>query len=169
VIGMIIDEERLVFETDTLMWLLNPFVSMDVRAAIRFGMEFGLDADKIFGLAEKYSQETGAPFEELDIVYIVYEHVLQEARSRIYEATGYDFINDGPGEICIYGNYAGTCYDYTEEARERLISEIANLDITRREGLLDEFLLRLLEYINITKADIEKTAEAEQEEILICR
>lgn len=158
-------EERLYYESDRLMRLCCPYGSLDVREAVRFGLEFGYDADEIIGLAEQFSDDTGIPSEEMDIVYIVYEHVRHEARNRIYEATGYDFISDGPGEIYTYGNYMATCYDYTEEARERLITEIASLDSESRGELLDEFILTFLEYVGITKADIEMTAEEEREEI----
>ncbi len=165
---MINDEERIDYETERLMRLCCPYGSLDVREAVRFGQEFGYyDADKILELAERFSNDTGIALEEIDVVYIVYEHVLQDARNRIYEATGDDFVSDGPGEIYTYGNFMATCYDYTEEARERLISEIANLDITQREELLDEFLLRFLEYIDITQADIEREAERLQEGILL--
>ncbi len=164
---MISDEEKLIYETERFTHLCNPFGSLDVREAIRFGIEFGLDADKIIEIAEQFSNDTGVPFEELDIVYIVYEHVRHEARSRIYEATGYDFVNDGPGEIYTYGNFAGTCYDYTEEARERLLAELAGLDREERDELLNNFLLRFFEYIGITQADIEREAERLQEGILV--
>ncbi len=164
---MICDGERLDYETERFMRLCCPYGSLDVREAVRFGYEFGYDADKILELAEQFSNDTGIALEEIDVVYIVYEHVLQDARNRIYETTEYDLVNDGPGEIYTYGNFMATCYDYTEEARERLISEIANLDITLREELLDEFLLRFLEYVDITQADIEREAERLQEGILV--
>lgn len=129
---MIYDEERLGFETERFIWLCNPFGSQDVREAIRFGIDFGFNADKIFDIVEQFSKETGIPFDELDIVYIVYEHVLHEAK-------------------------------------ERFIAELAGLDRDEREELLDDFLLRFLEYIGITQADIEQKAEGLREEEILVR
>ena len=62
-----------------------------------------------------------------------------------------------------------TCYDYTEETGKRLLAELAALDREQREELLDDFLLRFLEYIGITQADIEKEAEGLQEEEILVR
>ena len=160
VIDMISDEERLRFESDRFTWLCCPFGSLDIEEALRFGLDFGYHGNEIFTLVEQYSHDTATPFEELDIVYIVYEHILQHARDRIYEATGYDFVNDGPAEIYTYGNFAGTCYDYTEEAKERLLAGLAALDHEKREELLDDYLLQFLEYIDIAQVDIEKEAES---------
>ena len=159
-------DEMLYFETERLMRLCCPYGSLDVSEAVRFGIEFGYDADKIMELAEQYSRATGLAMEELDIVYIVYEHVLQEARNKIYQATGYDFINDSPGgEIYTYGNCMATTYDYTEEARERLIAELAGLTLAEREELLDEALILFLEYIGIMQEDIEREAESLLEDL----
>lgn len=163
---MINDEEMLIFEIERFASLCNPFGWLDIREALRFGRKFNLDANKIIDLAEQFSKDCGIPFEELDIVYIVYEHVLQDARDRIYKATGYDFINDCHSEISTYGNFMATTYDYTEEARERLIAELAALDREKIGELLDSYLLRFLEYIDITKEDIKRKVEALQEEIL---
>ena len=164
---MISDEDKLIYETDRLMWLCRPFDLDEMREALEFALEFGLNADKIFGIARQFSRDTDRPINELDIVYVVYEHVRHEARGRIYEATGYDFENDGPSEIYTYATLDITCYYCKEKARKQLLAEFVALDRERREELLDDFLLRFFEYINITQADIEKEAESLQEEILV--
>ena len=164
---MIRNEDKLIYETDRLMWLCSPFDMDEMREALEFAIEFGLNADKIFDIATKFSRDTSTPFKELDIVCIVYEHVRHEARGRIYEATGYDFVTDGPSEIYTYATLNITCYHCTEKARKQLLAEFVALDRERREELLDDFLLRFFEYINITQADIEKEAESLQEEILV--
>jgi len=73
VIGVKNDEVRLDFEIQRFRWLCSPFDLQEVREALKFG--FGFDADKIFDLAQQFSNDTGIPFENLDIVCIVYEHV----------------------------------------------------------------------------------------------
>jgi hypothetical protein len=166
---MISDDDKLIYETDRLMWLCSPFDMDEMREALEFALEFGLNADKIFDLARQFSRDTDKPFKELDIVYVVYEHVRQEARGRIYEATGYDFVNDGPSEIYTYASLDTTCYYCTEKSRKSLLAELAALDHYKREDLLDDFLLRFLEYIGITQADIEKEEESQQEQIVVAR
>ncbi len=156
---MISDEERFDYETERLMRFCCPYGSLDVREAIKFGLEFGINADKIVELAEQFSQDTGILFEELDIVY---EHVLQDARNRIYETRGYDFVDDRPSEIYTLGNFMATTYDYTQEARGRLMSKIPGLYKEKRKELLDNYLLRFLTYIDITQEAIEKEAEAQR-------
>ena len=59
----------------------------------------------------------------------VYKHVRHQARERIYEATGYDFVNNGPGDIYTYCNCMANC---TEEGRERLIAGLAAHDIEEK-------------------------------------
>jgi hypothetical protein len=48
---MISDEDKLIYETDRLMWLCNPFDLDEMREALEFGLEFGLNANKIFDIA----------------------------------------------------------------------------------------------------------------------
>ncbi len=62
---MISDEKRRDLEIESFMRLCNPFGSLDVMEVIRFGLEFNLNADKIVDLTERFSQDTGIPFEEL--------------------------------------------------------------------------------------------------------
>jgi hypothetical protein len=164
---MISDEEKLIYETDRLMWLCSPFDLDEMSEALEFGLEFGLNVYKIFDLARQFSRDTATPFKELDIVCIVYEYVRQEARHRIYEVTGYNFIDDSPGEIYTHTTFETTCYYCTEKARKHLLAELAALDHEKREEFLDDFLLRSLEYIRITQFDIEKEAEALQDEIMM--
>jgi hypothetical protein len=37
-------------------------------------------------------------FDNLDPVYCILEHILQQARNQIEDITGYDFINDYVGQ-----------------------------------------------------------------------
>jgi hypothetical protein len=84
----------------------------------------GYIPDALYERLEDYADELGYKdrINDIDIVAILYEDILQNARNDIEKKTKYDFINDfsGRGEIYVAGNFLATNYDYTEEAKEEL-------------------------------------------------
>ena len=93
-----------------------PYGSLDIRAALKAADEVGQDSDWVIDLIEEFAESCGMKKDDLDIVYVVYDQILQEARQEIEELVGID-ICDG---IDTVGNYLATSYDCTQEFIDKL-------------------------------------------------
>lgn len=127
-----------------------PYGSIDVRAAIDFCLKVDLDGNDLADLVTEFCDDTGSKITDVDICYIAYDHVLQRARNKISEVLDYDFMNDGPGHIDVYGNYMCTSYDYTEDAVEELREKIKAATEDQKEELREnKFVVCFLQEIDI--------------------
>lgn len=119
-----------------------PFGYLDIRAACKIGDEVSLREEEIFEIIDNFREELWLDgYGNIDPVYCVLEHVLQQARNIIDEETGYDFINDYSGagnEIYTYGNFLASSYDYSEEAVDQLRLEIENVSQDVQAILLED-------------------------------
>lgn len=96
-----------------------PFGYLDLQAACAIWDAIELRESDLFEIIDNERESFGLEgFDKLDPVAAVLEHILQMARNRIDEVTGYDFLNDfsWSGEIYTYSNFMCSSYDYSEEA-----------------------------------------------------
>lgn len=116
-------EKQIDREYDNFTNALIPFGSLDIRTAITTALEVEEDGDWVAELVEEYMESCEVKLSDIDIVYCVYDAILQEARSEIDELIDFDFLNDG-ADIDTYGNYMATSYNISEGAniliREKL-------------------------------------------------
>jgi len=75
-----------------------PFGYLDVRAICEIGEELDLREDELFEIIDDFRESVGSEgWDNIDPAYCVLEHVMQEARNKISDVTGYDFLNDYSG------------------------------------------------------------------------
>jgi len=146
-------------ETQSFYRRLMPYGSADVRAAIDFFIDAGLDGDDLADQVNEFSEDTGTKIAEVDICYVAYDHILQMARNKISEVLGYDFQNDleTGTEFYTYGNFMCTTYDYSEEARKDLTERLeAATDEQKDELRDDKFVVCFLRRVDIDALDEKK-------------
>lgn len=119
---------------------------LDVKRAIEVFNEVGKTGDDLEEEVTRFSEDTGTPLKNIDVCYIAYDVILQEARSKIKEVLGFDFLNEGDGtDIYIYGDYMCTSYDSTKNLKEYLQEKLKNateeqLNELKEDKVTDWFL-----------------------------
>ena len=128
-----------------------PFWSLDIRACCKIWNEVWLREDELFDVIDDFRESVGSEsYEKIDPVYCVLDHILQMARNRIDEVTGYDFINDyswSGSEIYTYWNYMASSFDYSEWSIEALQEKIAWYIDELKEDEFCYYFLRKIEAI----------------------
>ena len=95
-------------EINTFYREISGYGYLDVKTAVNVFLEVGLNG---YALAEevlRFSEETGTELQNIDVCYIAFDYILQQARNKIDEVLNYDFINDYEGigtVIHTYGKY----------------------------------------------------------------
>jgi predicted DNA-binding protein len=96
-----------------------PWGSMDVGTAIETYRKAGKTDMELVDAIESYINETGVKLDTVDVCYVAYDTLHQEARTDIEEATGKDILNDDPySDVVVYGNFLCTAFDGKDEAME---------------------------------------------------
>ena len=102
-----------------------PWGSLDVGTAMETYRKAGKTDIELVDAIESYMNETGAKINTIDVCYVAYDTLQQEARTEIENATGKDISNDDPySSVNVSGNYMCTQFDgKTEdyEATKKLI------------------------------------------------
>ncbi len=123
-------------EYDRFTASITDFGSGDIATAVEKGEEVGLDGSEIADLVREFADDTGTSLQDVDVVAIVYEHILQNARNEIDSVLGFDIMNDitEGTEFYVAGNYLATSYDYSQEASDQLkdVLEKAPMDKLKR-------------------------------------
>jgi len=91
-------------------------------------------------------------FENVDPVYCMLEHILQMAKNKIEEVTGYDFQCDfhGDTEFYTYGNFMFSDYDYSAAAKDDLIDKLDNASSDQLRQLRENrFVCVFLDHVEI--------------------
>lgn len=127
-----------------------PLGYLDIQAACNIWNEIWLYEYELFEIIDNDRESMGyGGFENIDPVASILEHILQMARNKIEELTGYDFINDFSWnwtEIYTYWNYICSSYDYSQDAVDELQEKIASFkDILNQ----DRFCRYFVSEINI--------------------
>lgn len=99
---------------------LIPFGSADIHAAIKTALEADHDGYWAAEQIEQYQEDTDTPLKDIDPVAVIYDSILQEARTDIEDATKIDILNDTKNQVNVAGNYMCTSLDYSTAAQEEL-------------------------------------------------
>lgn len=95
--------------------------STDIETAIKIFLDVDKSGDDLAEEVKRFSEDTGTKLEDVDVCYVAYETILQEARNKIEEILGFDFLNEGSGrDIYTYGNYCCSQYDSTQGLKDEL-------------------------------------------------
>jgi len=129
-----------------------PFGYSDIEAACEIWDETDLKESELFDLIDDAREDMGYKnWDGFDPVYSVLDHVVQTARNKIEEITGYDFINDFSGswtEINVHGNFMCSSIDYSNNAIEELVKNITwNIE----KLVKDKFCQYLFSQLNICR------------------
>jgi len=111
---------------------------LDVKRAIEIFLEVAKSGDDLAEEVLRYSEDTGTALKDIDVCYIAYETILQEARNKISEVLNFDFLNDGNLGIYTYGNYMCSSYDNTEETKEKLRELLETATEEERAEILED-------------------------------
>lgn len=111
---------------------------LDVQGAVEIIKEHNLNMEEIQEQIESFCEDCDVKLNDIDVVYQVYEHILQMARNEISSILNYDFINDyqKEGGIYTYDNYVCSSYDYDEEAIEELTDKLSKTTQEEKDQLL---------------------------------
>jgi len=90
---------------------------LDIKHAVGIFLDVGKSGDDLAEEVLRFSEDCETPLKDIDVCYIAYETILQEARNKISEVLDYDFLNDGEGDLYTYGNYMCSSYDATENTK----------------------------------------------------
>ena len=121
------DKEKLESEIRAFNAAIVPFESMDIEIAIEVAEAGGHNGDWVAEEVKNYTEDVGTPLDQVDLVYVVYDALLQEARNDISETTGVDILNDLDPSMEVYKDYSSSCIDFTDEARTKLLEIISRI------------------------------------------
>jgi len=117
----------------------------DTGEAIDKALSVGLDAKELTEILESFHEETETPYEDMDVVAILYDHILQMARNKIDEVIKYDFLNDFSGdgtEFYVAGNFMATTYDYSQSAVDELRQKLLKANKNQLKELSDDIFVK---------------------------
>ena len=115
-----VNEQELKQETASFHKQICPFGYGDVDALVQTALEAGKDGEWAGEQITQYIEDTGEEMGDLDPVCIIFEALLQEARTEIEDLTGKDILNDTEEQIYVAGNFMCTSLDYSTLAQSEL-------------------------------------------------
>lgn len=94
-----------------------PYAYLDIKFCIEVASSINKDVDWLLELIDNVREELSESYENIDPCYVIYDHILQSARSEIEELTGYDIADN----FNVAGNYMCTSFDCNnQEALDNL-------------------------------------------------
>ena len=117
----------------------------DIGEAIDKARSVNISASELAKLVEEFHEDTETEYEDIDVVAVIYEHILQSARGKIDEVIKYDFLNDFSGdgtEFYVAGNYMATTYDYSQSAVDELKEKVKMATKEQQQELSKDVFVR---------------------------
>ena len=122
-----------------------PFGSADIYRAVEVALEVGEDGDWAGEQSVNIAEELQTPIDKLDVVYCVYDSILQDARNEIEQCIKFDFCNDG-ADIYVAGNYLATSSDWSDNAPETIKNKLIECDVDWKDlSLKTQWFLNQIE------------------------
>jgi len=137
-----------------------PFGSSNIYEAIRVAREVNITVSKFYDLCEEWAKKTEAPFKDLDICYIIYDHILQMARNEINKILKFDIRNDVQGGFHTCENYSYTSYNYKDTDLDLLkekLKEATEEEIIKLTN--NDFVVFLFDNIEIDIKELRKEVQ----------
>jgi len=150
-------KENINYEYKQFSEMIMPYGSSDLWTALELLEEIKAGylnkfstASILWDIIDECKNSTGQDdISQFDVVALVYEDILQQARNKIDEVAKYDFQNDFKGvgtSIYVAGNYCATTLDFSEDAKNELAEKIKPF---REELEKDVFVNFLIEDLGI--------------------
>lgn len=105
-----------------LLFNLMPYGYLDLKRAINILHEIGSNTDYLADLLKSYSDECGLSISELDVVGVLYDGIMHEAKQEIEEITTIDFLNES--KIYPAFNYLATNYDNIQDCKNLILPKL---------------------------------------------
>jgi hypothetical protein len=125
-------DERNERQFDRFTSSITDFGSGDIASAVDKADEVGISGSELADIVREFGDETGTPLNDIDVVAVLFDHILQNARNEIDSVLNFDVMNDG--DFYVAGNFLATTYDYSTESQEKLtklINEASKSDLKR--------------------------------------
>lgn len=132
------NKEHLEEITKDLANALIPFGYLDMQRAAVVLEAAEVNKNDFVDYINDFCDETDSKFCDLDICYLAYEYILNEARNQIDEILSVDILND-TGDFYTFGNYCCTSYDCNEASKMQILNWIKEIEETRS----DEFTAQI--------------------------
>jgi hypothetical protein len=98
-----------------------PFGYRDIEVALQNFAQVQKNEQDLKDAVYQFHDDTAEEMENIDVCYVAYDTIYQEARIDIEKATGKDICNDEPySGVSIYGNYM--CTELTADGNEDFIA-----------------------------------------------
>lgn len=122
-----------------------PWGYRDIATALETYREAGKSDDDLRIAVEEFSDSvlgTDSKFDNIDVCFVAFDTLQQEARTEIENATGKDISNDEPySSVTVYGNYMCTEFDGSDEAR---LATQSLIDTMKEKGAVVEWYYNAL-------------------------
>lgn len=116
----------------------------DIEHAIEAYKEAGKDEIALADDVKAWAEDTGTKLDDVDVCYVAYDSLYQEARTDIERETGKDICNDAPYDgVSVYGNYMCTGLDAKEGDSRALIDLIETIPEGNRTEVTKWLLSKL--------------------------
>ena len=132
-----IPESSINYEMDRFMKTIIPLGSRDVYEAIRTALECGHDGEWVANLVSTFMEDYNVKLDNIDINYIVFDALLQEARTDIERLTHIDILNDTLNTLEVYANYCCTSFDCPEETKQEFLDIVNKIPKDDRTDVIN--------------------------------
>ena len=131
-------------EFDEFTNSITDFGSGDIATAVEKFHEVGLNGRELADEVREFSDSTGTPINDIDVVAVAFDFILQNARNKIDEVLDFDIVNDieDGTEFYVAGNFMATSYDFSEEAVDQLRNELKKASKTQLNELSDDIFVK---------------------------
>lgn len=112
----------------------------DVGSAVDKATSVDVSGSELSDLIQEFHDDTETPFEDIDVVSVIYDHILQNARNEIDSVLGFDIQNDADFEVA--GNFLATTYNHSTESLDDLREKFRNASQTELDQLKNNVFVK---------------------------
>lgn len=155
-------QHKIDYQTSRFLNGLTDYGHADVATAVEAFMEVDKDGSDLADEVREFAESTGTDLNKIDVCYVAYDYILQQARNKIDEVLSFDIVNDikGGTEFYVYGNYICTSFDYSSEATEQLEEKLKEATQEQLDELKDDLFVKFF----LDGVDVELPKEANKDE-----
>jgi hypothetical protein len=124
-----------------LLLTILPFGTLDLGTCVMVLQQAEVDTSEYGQYVVDFCSDCDIQLPDVDICYLAFDYILQEARREIEKKTSVDILKDLESEVDVLGNYFGTSYDSKDFAPTR--NTIEMIPEEERSVLLTWFLNHL--------------------------
>ena len=138
------DEEKARIKMDhaieNITMEFNPFYYADMESALSQCFEVDLTSKDLSKLIDDFKEETDLEYQKIDICYVIYDHIFQNARNTLEQILKIDIVNDLDYEVV--GESITVCYDCHAKDYEKLQRIISNCSTEQLSKIKNDIFVR---------------------------